>query len=151
MDTLDLKALTHLMQRGRTAWSELAGTLGLSAPAVADRVRRLEEQGVIRGYAALVDPGAVGCVLTAFVTVTLERPLHRAGFLAAVQALPEVQECHHVAGDDDYLLKVRCTGPRDLDRVISEAIKAVPGVLRTRTTIALATLKETPVLPVPGQ
>jgi Lrp/AsnC family leucine-responsive transcriptional regulator len=136
------------MAQGRRTWADLAADLGLSAPAAADRVRRLEERGVIRGYAALVDPAAVGCDLTAFVAVTLERPADRAAFLALVAGLPEVQECHHTAGDDDYLLKVRCAHTRDLDRVLSLELKSLPGVVRTRTTIVLSTLKETPVLPV---
>src|SRR4051794_24025968 len=106
MDAIDSNLIGHLMSHGRASWAELAQQLGLSAPAVAERVHRLEERGVIRGYAALVDPEAVGSSLSAFVAVTLERPSDRAAFLALVQRLPEIQECHHVAGDDDYLLKV---------------------------------------------
>ena len=123
----------------------------MTGPAAADRVRKLEESGVIVGYAALVDPETVGALLTAFVAVTLERPEHRKAFLKRVAKLAEVQECHHVAGDDDYLLKIRCRGPRDLDRVISEELKSVPGVARTRTTIALSTAKETPIVPLPTE
>ncbi len=136
------------MRDARMTWAELAGHLGLSAPAAADHVRRLEQQGVIRGYAALVDPEAVGCELTAFVAVTLERPAHRAAFLQRVQDLPEVQECHHTTGEDDYLLKVRCANARDLERVVSEGIKSLDGIVRTRTSVALSSTKETPVLPV---
>jgi len=65
-----------------------------------------------------------------------------------VQELPEVQECHHIAGEDDYLLKVRCASARDLERIVSEEIKGVDGIARTRTTIVLSTSKETPVLPL---
>ncbi len=150
LDALDSKALQYLMLQGRMTWSELAGLLGLSAPAVADRVRRLEERSVIRGYAALVEPEAVGCELTAFIAVTLARPEHRQPFWQRLQELPQVQECHHVAGDDDYLLKVRCRNTRDLERLISERLKDLSGVVRTRTTIVLSTLKETPALPLPA-
>ena len=108
----------------------------------------MEEREVIRGYAALVNPEAVGITLTAFVAVTLERPKHRAAFLRRVLELDEVQECHHVAGDDDYLLKLRARGPRELDRLITDELKAVPGVARTRTTIVLGTNKDTPKLPI---
>jgi Lrp/AsnC family transcriptional regulator, leucine-responsive regulatory protein len=125
--------------------------MGMTGPAAAERVRRLEEQGVIRGYAALLDPDAVGARMTAFVAVTMDRPGNRGEFLARVAMLPEVQECHHVAGDDDYLLKVRCTGPADLDRVLSDELKSVPGVGRTRTTVVLKTEKDTPLLPLPGR
>jgi Lrp/AsnC family transcriptional regulator, leucine-responsive regulatory protein len=149
MDTMDIKTVGHLQSAGRESWTRLAELLGVTGPAAAERVRRLEERGVIRGYAALLDPQAIGASLTAFVAVTLSRPKHRRAFLKRVAALAEVQECHHVAGDDDYLLKVRCSNAGHLDRVLSNELKGVPGVLRTRTTIVLGTLKETTVLPLP--
>ena len=139
--------IDYLMANGRATWAELASVLGLSAPAAADRVRRLEERGVITGYAARVNPEAIGLGLTAFIAVTLERPAHRAAFLERVRALPEVQECHHVAGDDDYLLKVRCASARDLERIVSDELKGLDGIARTRTTIVLSTSKETVTLP----
>jgi Lrp/AsnC family leucine-responsive transcriptional regulator len=148
MDAMDRKAVAHLQGAGRESWTRLAELLGVTGPAAAERVRRLEERGVIRGYAALLDPEAVGASLTAFVAVTLRRPKHRRAFLKRVAALAEVQECHHVAGDDDYLLKVRCSSTGHLDRVLSDELKGVPGVLRTRTTIVLGTVKETTVLPM---
>jgi Lrp/AsnC family transcriptional regulator, leucine-responsive regulatory protein len=149
MDTMDIKTVGHLQSAGRESWTRLAELLGVTGPAAAERVRRLEERGVIRGYAALLDPQAIGASLTAFVAVTLRRPKHRRAFLKRVAALAEVQECHHVAGDDDYLLKVRCSNTGHLDRVLSDELKGVPGILRTRTTIVLGTLKETTVLPLP--
>lgn len=148
MDEIDFKLIRQMMAQARITWSELASFLKLSAPATADRVRRLEERGVIRGYITLVDPKAVGCSLSAFIAVTLERPEHRTPFLQRVQALPSVQECHHISGDDDYLLKVRCRNTEDLERVLSDDLKSLPGLVRTRTTIVLSTLKETPVLPL---
>ena len=148
MDTSDLKALSELMMNGRMTWAELASCLGLSSPATAERVHRLEVQGVIRGFAALVDPEAVGCGLTAFIAVTLEHSEHREHFLQKMAEMQEVQECHHIAGEDDYMLKVRCRGTRDLERVVSGQIKSVPGVTRTRTAIVMNTHKETPAPPV---
>jgi Lrp/AsnC family leucine-responsive transcriptional regulator len=148
MDAIDLKVLGRLQSSGRETWAALGSLLGMTGPAAAERVRRLEERGVIRGYSALVEPTAVGLTLTAFVAVTLERPQHRAAFLARVGELSEVQECHHVAGDDDYLLKVRCRGPIDLDHLVSDRLKGVPGVARTRTTIVLRTAKESLALPL---
>lgn len=149
LDSIDSKVLQQLMRQGRITWAELAGILDLSAPAAADRVRRLEERQVITGYAAQVDAEAIGCGLLAYVAVTLERPQHRVTFIDMVQSIPEIQECHHVAGEDDYWLKVRCRSTRDLERLISEEIKAIPGILRTRTTIILSTVKETSALPLP--
>jgi Lrp/AsnC family transcriptional regulator, leucine-responsive regulatory protein len=147
MDEIDVAILSTLLSDGREAWARLGERVGLTGPAVAERVRRLEEQGVIRGYAALVSPEAAGFPLTAFVSVTLETPHHRAAFLARVAALPEIQECHHVTGDDDYLLKVRCRGPADLDRLLTEQLKGGPGVVRTRTQVALRSEKESVGLP----
>lgn len=148
IDSNDSKAIARLMANARATWAELGALLGLSAPAAADRVRRLEERGVIRGYAALVDPDAIGCGLAAMVAITLERPEHRGPFLAKVAATPEILECHHTAGDEDYLLKIRCTGTRSLEKLISDELKALPGIVRTRTTVILSTVKETPVLPI---
>ncbi|MDT8903270.1 Lrp/AsnC family transcriptional regulator [Anaeroselena agilis] len=148
LDDNDCKIVDALMANARATWAELGALLGLSAPAAADRVRRLEQRGVIKGYAALLDPDAIGCGFAAFIAVTLEKPEHRAPFLAKVAALPEILECHHAAGDDDYFLKVRCTGPRHLEKLISEELKALPGIVRTRTTVILSTVKETPVLPL---
>ncbi len=148
LDANDSKIIAALMANARATWAELGVLLGLSAPAAAERVRKLEERHVVRGYAALVDPDAVGCGFAAFVAVTLERPEHRAPFLAKVAALPEILECHHAAGDDDYILKIRCAGPRHLERLVSDELKALPGLVRTRTTVILSTVKETPVLPL---
>lgn len=149
MDSLDYKIISAIMNNGRITWSELAGLLGLSSPAAADRVRRLEEQGIITGYTALIDAESAGYGLSALIAVSLERPEHRQGFIDLIMKLPEIQECHHTAGDDDYILKLRCRGTRDLDRIISEEIKGLPGIVRTRTTIILGTVKETPNIPLP--
>jgi len=148
LQALDSKAIRLLMERGRATWSDLAQHLGLSAPAAADRVRRLEERGVIRGYAALVDPEAAGYPLSAFVAIILDRPDRRVAFLKRVESLVQVTECHHVAGGDYYLLKVRCRNTQDLDRLLVESLKTIPGVVRTRTTIVLSTAKESVVMPL---
>jgi Lrp/AsnC family leucine-responsive transcriptional regulator len=152
VDDADLLILHHLMNSGRMTWADLATRTGLTRQTVADRVQKLEEAGIIKSYAAIVDPEAVGATLTAFVAVTIERPEQCAPFLATIQAVPEVLECHHVAGEDSYLLKVRTGGTRGLERLITEKLKPVPGVVRTRTTIVLSTAKETaqPPLPAPG-
>jgi Lrp/AsnC family leucine-responsive transcriptional regulator len=148
MDTLDSKALTFLMRNGRATWAELGALLGLSAPSAAERVRKLDERGVIRGYAALVDPASVGHPLTAYVSVSLASHRNRAAFLRAIEKMEQVAECHHVAGDDDYLLKVRCRGTQDLDHLLAHELKDKLGVARTRTTIVLSTAKESVRVPI---
>jgi Lrp/AsnC family leucine-responsive transcriptional regulator len=148
LDVLDLKVLSQLMQQARMTWADLAAQLGLSAPAAADRVRKLEERGIIQGYLTKVDAPSLGYDLTAFIAITLEHPRDRDSFLAEVHAVAEIQECHHIAGDGDYLLKVRCQGTRGLERLITNVLKEIPGVIQTRTTIVLSTLKETISLPI---
>lgn len=150
MDAIDYKAVKRLMSQGRITFAELGNLLELSAPATADRVRRLEEKGVIKGYSAIVSPQAVGCGLTSFITVTLERPEQREPFLRLVGELEEVQECHHITGDEDYILKVRCAGISHLEAIVSDKLKGMPGLVKTRTTIALSTVKETTALPLPA-
>lgn len=148
MNILDLKIIACLMQRARTTWADLGNLLGLSAPAAAERVRKLEENGVIKGYAALVDPEALGYDLMALISVTLDRPEHRTLFLKKVQELKFILACHHVAGDEDYVLKVCSKGTKGLEYLVSDEIKGIPGVAKTRTTVILSTVKDTPVLPV---
>jgi Lrp/AsnC family transcriptional regulator, leucine-responsive regulatory protein len=148
MDALDYKALSRLQQFGRDSWKHLGEILGITAQAAADRIHRLEEQGVVHGYAALIDPDSVGLHLTAFVAVSLERPKHREAFLEHTASLSEVQECHHVTGDDDYLLKIRCRGASDLERIVDDEIRGIPGVVRARTTVVLRSTKETVTLPL---
>lgn len=148
IDNFDLKVIKQMMEKARTTWAELGVILGLSAPAAAERVHKLEERGIIKGYCALVDPEAIGYGLAAFIAIVLEKPEHRKGFLEFVQCKAEVQECHHIAGEEDYILKVRCRGTRDLEQLVSQEIKSIPGVAKTRTTIILSTVKETPILPI---
>lgn len=148
MDALDRKALAHLMRQGRASWAELGQLLGLSAPAAAGRVRKLEEKGIIRGYAALPNPEALGYSLVAYVFVTLGNHRKRSVFLRSIEKLEEVTECHHIAGDDDYLLKIRCRSPLDLDRLLAHELKDKLAVARTRTSLVLATSKETIEVPV---
>ena len=147
LDEIDSKIVRCLMRQGRITWSELANLLGLSAPAAADRVRRLEERGVIQGYAAQINPEAADCELLAFIAVNLEQAQQREAFLHKVEVLVEIQECHHVTGADDYWLKVRCRNSKALERLISQELKSLDG-LKTRTTIALSTVKETSALPI---
>ena len=148
MNTNDLKIIKQLMRYARTTWAELGTLLHLSAPAVAERVHKLVETGVIKGYTALIDPEKIGYGLAALIFVTLERPNFRDSFLERMQNLAEIQECHHITGEEDYVLKVRCTGTGDLERLISEEIKSLEGVMKTKTMIILSTVKETTMLPV---
>jgi Lrp/AsnC family transcriptional regulator, leucine-responsive regulatory protein len=145
MDETDLQLLAALTANARASYAELAAEVGLSGPSTADRVRRLEERGVIRGYAACVDPVALGRDLTAFIFVTVGDPAQTRGFVDGVGAFPEVVECHHLAGDDDYLLKVHVDGTRGLEAFVTDRLKMLAGVVRTRSTVVLSTAVERPV------
>ena len=147
MDALDYKALTLLMEKGRAPWTEVGEALEMSAPAAAERVRKLEEKDVILGYRAIASAEALGYPLLAFVHATLETGAHRPAFLKAIVRHPQVVECHHIASDDDYLLKVRCKSTADLEQFLTVSLKDRLGVARARTTIALTTVKETTSLP----
>ncbi|MBP2645319.1 MAG: transcriptional regulator, AsnC family [Firmicutes bacterium] len=147
MNINDLKLIKQLMVQARSTWAELGTLLGLSAPAAADRVHKLEEAGVIKGYSALIDPDAIGCGLAALISIIIENPEQQIHLLKQINELPEVLECHHVAGDVDYILKVRCASTKDLERLISKEIKSFPGI-QTKTMVILSTLKETPILPL---
>jgi Lrp/AsnC family leucine-responsive transcriptional regulator len=142
MDATDHRLLDLLQKNGRATQLELARSVGLSQPAVAERIKKLEEQGVITGYAARVDAALLGLDITAFIGVGIEHPKFFAGFTRKVKGLAEVLECHRVAGDDSYLLKVKTRNTRTLDRLLVEVLRTIPGVTRTYTTIVLAPIKE---------
>jgi Lrp/AsnC family leucine-responsive transcriptional regulator len=144
---IDSKVARALVKNARATWAELAAMIGCSPPAAADRVHRMEDRGVILGYSARLSPEATGYPLTAFVAVILDRPARRADFLKQVLKMERVLEVHHTAGNEDYLLKVVSASTRDLDHFLSEVLKSIPGLARTRTTIVLATAKEAPLLP----
>jgi Lrp/AsnC family transcriptional regulator, leucine-responsive regulatory protein len=144
---LDSKLLRALVKNARASWAELAQLIGYSPPAAADRVHRLEERGAILGYSARLNAELTGYPLTAFVSVILDRPARRADFLKQVIKLERVLEVHHTAGNEDYLLKVVSQSTRDLEHFLSDILKSIPGLARTRTTIVLATAKEAPLLP----
>ena len=148
LDAIDSKAVAALQQDGRASWADLGMALGLSAPAAAERVRKLTDGGIVRGFTAVLDPETAGFPVLAFVAVTLAAQGKRTAFLDAVRRHALIQECHHVAGDDDFLLKVRAKSLSELESVLADELKGRLGIARTRTTIVLGTAKETARLPV---
>lgn len=142
MDSTDHLLVQLLQADGRATQLQLAREVGLSQPATAERIRKLEEAGVITGYTAKVDATKLGRDVTAFVGVGIEHPKFFENFTKKVLAMPEVLECHRVAGEDSYLLKVRTTNTRRLDQLLVETLRTIPGVTRTFTTIVLSSAKE---------
>jgi Lrp/AsnC family transcriptional regulator, leucine-responsive regulatory protein len=142
MDDIDLQVLEILQENARIANAAIARRVGMAPSAVLERVRKLEERGVIEGYAARVNAEAVGQGLTAFVFVRAEE---RAGAVATaerIMEIDEVQEVHHVAGEDCFLVKVRVAGTRALGALLRDGFGAVETIRSTRTTIVLETLKD---------
>lgn len=142
MDDADRRIIDLLQRNARKTQSEIAREIGLSQPAVADRIRKLEERGVLQSYVARVDAAELGVDITAFIGVGIEHPKFFDAFTRKVKGLDEVLECHRVAGEDSYLLKVKTRNTRSLDRLLVEVLRTLPGVTRTHTTIVLATIKE---------
>ncbi len=137
LDDLDRALLRLLARDGRRSYTDLAKETGLSTSAAHQRVRRLEQRGVVTGYAARLDPTATGLPLTAFVSITPIDPAAPDDAPDRLAHLTAVEACHSVAGEESWILKVRVATPGDLEALLAE-IRAAAGV-RTRTTVVLST------------
>ena len=150
LDDIDRSILVALQADGRLSNLDLSRAVGLSPAATHARARRLEMAGVIRGYAALVDPDATGFDLLCLIAITMQ--LHQSAQIertkAALRAMPEVLECHHVTGQYDYLLKVALRDRRALERFVVEKLTPLPGIARIQTSLVLAEVKHTTALPI---
>ena len=137
MEEIDRKIVSLLARNGRMSFTELARQAGLSVSAVHQRVRRLEQDGVIKGYAAVFDPVDIGLPLTAFVSI---KPFDAAApddVPARLEHLAAIEASHSVAGEENYLLKVRVASPAALEEILQQ-IRTLGGV-STRTTVVLST------------
>ncbi len=148
MDGIDQEILSMLQDDARTPNAEIARQVGMAPSAVFERIRKLEERGVIQGYTARINPGALGLGLLAFVFVRAEEGVGAPETEQLLAAIPEVQEVHHVAGEDCFLVKVRLPDTAALGRLLRDAIGAIKTVRSTRSTIVLETVKETNQLPL---
>lgn len=142
LNPIDYKIIDLLQRNARMTQSEIATSVGLSQPAVAERMRKLEMEGVITAYAARVDSRKLGKDITAFIGVRIEHPKYNKEFSRRMLLHTDVLECHRVTGADSYLLKVVTENTESLDRLISDAVRVVPGVTRTMTTIVMSSVKE---------
>lgn len=152
LDRTDRRIL-HILQRdGRITNAELARRVHLSASPCLERVRRLEREGYITGYGARLDAERLGLGLMLLVEVVLDRttPDNFVRFREAVAAIPEVQECYLVAGNFDYLLKVRAADIRAYRAALGEKVAAIPGVAQTHTYVVMEHVKDTAELPIAG-
>lgn len=147
LDTLDERILSELQNNGRLTMKALAERVGLSSPAMIERVRRLEERGILSGYRAIVDPHAIGRSLTALISVELDRR-HYDAFLNRLKSEPAVEECHRITGSYAFLVKAHVASTEDLEALIDE-LQDVGA--KCSTNIVLSTpIIEAPIVPPEG-
>ena len=140
VDETDLAILRLLQTDGRATHAAIGKAVGLTGPSVYARIKRLERDGIIRGYTALIDPAALDQGLVAIVRVSLKASAdEQEPFESIVGADPQVLECHDVDGEDSYILKVRTASPQTLRRLLAD-LHGIPGVTRTVSSIALETV-----------
>jgi Lrp/AsnC family leucine-responsive transcriptional regulator len=145
LDHIDFKILYILQNHGRSRLADIAEEVELSAPAVMERVKKLESSGVIKGYQALLDSKKVGKDITAFIGVSIGNQRDIDKFATRMLDHQDVLECHHVTGDESFILKVKSANTGSLERLLGE-IRSVEGVTRTVTRVVLSTAKESQTL-----
>lgn len=138
LDDLDVRLLEALQQNARSTYAELGGLVGLKAPAVHERVKRLESRGYVRGYAARLDARRLGLELIAFIACYTTPDANYDAFTTAVAALPEVCEIHSVAAEESFIIKAVTRSTAHLDELLGR-LKRAPGIARTKTTVVLST------------
>ncbi|MGH7719400.1 MAG: Lrp/AsnC family transcriptional regulator [Gemmatimonadaceae bacterium] len=149
IDDIDRKILQILQDDARTSNAEVARMVGMAPSAVFERIRKLEQKGVILGYTARLDPHALGLGLLAFVFVRAEDRKGAPWTETALAGIAGVQEVHNIAGEDCFLVKVRAPNTESLGSLLRDGFKSLKTVSSTRTTIVLQTVKETSQLPLP--
>ena len=142
MDEIDCKILAALKENGRATSSEISKKVSLSVPAVAERIRKLEQSHVIEQYTVKLNQKALGYNLMAFILVNIDVPENVESFRSQIIQGPNVLECHHIAGPNDYLLKVLVADTDELEHFISHVLKEINGVINSNTFIRLSTLKD---------
>lgn len=150
LDDVDAQLLVALQEDARISNVELARLVGMAPSAVLERVRKLEERGLIRAYEARLNARALGLGLMAFVFVRAEERVGAQDTSNQLAAIPEVQEVHHIAGEDCYLVKLRVHDTDALATLLREKFGSIASIRSTRTTIVLQTVKEVSTLPVPA-
>jgi Lrp/AsnC family leucine-responsive transcriptional regulator len=142
LDAKDRSILALIQRDGKMSQALIAQHVGLSTAAVNERLKKLEQAGVIRRFTALLDPKAVGIQVAAFIEVFIEHPRYEEPFIKRILELDEVQECHHITGEFSVLLKVRVRDMESLQRLVISQLNGAEGVRQTRTVMVLSTVKE---------
>jgi Lrp/AsnC family leucine-responsive transcriptional regulator len=141
VDDTDRRLVAALVRDARTSYADLARLVGLSAPSVHERVRKLEREGVLQGSAVRVDAKALGLGVSALVGLQQREGVDADDIVSALEAVPAVEDCWFVAGDEAFVVKVRVADLDELDRTL-RVLRHVPGIVRTRTTVVLSTAFE---------
>jgi len=142
LDNLDFKILNMLQKNGRTKRNQLAEAVGLSLPSVSDRLKKMEENGFIEGYYTKLDKKKFGYDVMAYILVMMDTSKHYKDLISKVEKKPEILECFSVLGEGSHLLKTIAKNSEALEKLLGE-IQAWPGVIGTKTTYVLSTIKET--------
>lgn len=142
LDPIDLKILSILQDHGRCHLADIGKEVDLSSPAVMERVKKLEAHGIIKSYQAVLDAKRVGKDVTAFIGVSVAHQRYIDDFAAHMVRQHDVLECHHVTGEESFILKVKTANTESLEKLLGE-IRSVEGVTRTVTKVVLSTPKET--------
>lgn len=142
MDNIDSNILEILKENGRTTASEISREVKLSIPAVSERIRKLEDSGIIKEYTIRINRDDLGYKLLAIIFVNIGQTANIQSFRNTIIKYPEVIECHHMAGEYDYMLKVLLKDTTELEDFISMKLKAIKGVEKSNTLVVLSTLKE---------
>lgn len=150
LDEIDVTILDLLQKNGRTRRNDIAHTVGLSIPSVSERLKKMEENGFITGYVALLDPKKVGKDITAFITVTVDSSKHYNSFIDHARSTDEILEIHSVTGNGTHLLKIRTENTSTLEKLLAK-IQAWAGIVNTTTNVVLSTMKETNRLKISKQ
>jgi Lrp/AsnC family transcriptional regulator, leucine-responsive regulatory protein len=148
MDETDVRILSLIQPNSFLTNVELAKKIGMAPSAVLERIKKLEQKGIIEGYPTRIKPESLELKLLAFIFVKTSEGPGNASVAKQLSKMPEVLELHHIAGEDCYLLKVRTKDPQSLIHLMREKFK-IPNLISTKTTIVLETLKETNQLPIP--
>jgi Lrp/AsnC family leucine-responsive transcriptional regulator len=141
IDETDARILELLQRDGRESYAEVGQSVGMSGPSAHERVKKLEARGIIRGYSALVDPTLLGYGVLAFMFIKQVPGTIANDLTGDFAEMDEIEECHHIAGEADYLLKVRATDTRHLENILHK-IQAVPHVFTTETQVVFSSAFE---------
>lgn len=137
LSTNDARILEILQRDGRRPYAELGAEVGMSGPSAHERVKKLEKRGMIQGYTAIVDPAAVGFGILAFTWITQAPGTAGTDLTEDLAAIPEIEDCHHITGEADYLIKVRARDTRDLERILGQ-VQATRHVFTTETDVVFS-------------